>query len=264
MRSSSADAPCSNSAFAELSGCTQLELLVTWNIGAVFADIAVEEPVARIKAQIANSAEGATAARRLALGRLVKQALERRRAAVATHVTDALRAVAIDIIANPVAADHVVLHLVLLLKIDALGEADRCLEALDAAYGGRLCFRCVGPMPPASFATVEIEFLDGGEIERASRILGVARTASRDELRSAYRRLARLAHPDTAHRSDHNAGTMAALTDAYKVLVRPARARETDRPRGGAGVSDIAARAVLVSIRRQDGAGRAARAGGES
>ena len=259
MRSSSADTPCSNSAFAELSGCTQLELLVTWDIDAVFADIAVEEPVARLKAQIADSAEGATAARRMALGRLVKQALERRRAAVATHVAEALRAVAIDTIANPVAADRVVLHLVLLLKIDALGEADRCLEALDAAYGGRLCFRCVGPMPPASFATVEIEFLEGGEIERASRILGVARTASLHELGSAYRRLARLAHPDTADRSDDNAGTMAALTDAYKVLARHARARAADRPVGGAGVPDIAARTVLVSICRQDGAGPAAR-----
>jgi len=255
-----------DSAFAELSDCTQLEVLVTWDIGAVFADIANEVSVGRLKAQIANSAEGAAAALRLALGRLVKQALEHRRAAVATHVAEALRAVAIDTIANPVMSDRVVLHLVLLLRTDALGAADRCLETLDAAYGGRLCFRCVGPMPPASFATVEIEFLPGDEIERASRILEVARTASVDEVRSAYHRLARVTHPDTAGRSGHDGITMAALTDGYKALARYARAREIDRHHGGACVSDpdIAARAVLVSIRRPDGESRTARPAAES
>src|SRR5262245_51533159 len=78
-----------DSTFAELQGCTQLEISVTWDIDAEFADIASEVPVAQLKAQIADSVAGATAARRLALGRLVKQALDRRRAGVATHVTDA-------------------------------------------------------------------------------------------------------------------------------------------------------------------------------
>ena len=252
-----------DSTFAELQGCTQLEISVTWDIDAEFADIASEVPVAQLKAQIADSVAGATAARRLALGRLVKQALDRRRAAVATHVSDALRAVAIDTIANPVAADRAVLHLVLLLKTDALGKVDRCLETLDAAYGGRLCFRCVGPMPAANFATLEIEVLEGGEVEHAGRVLGVAPTVSLDEVRSAFHRLARAAHPDAADRSDDSAGTMAALSDAYKVLARYARAREAYPQGGGSAVSDpdIAAPAVLVSIRRPDaesGVGRIA------
>src|SRR5262249_42193483 len=178
-----------DSTFAELKGCTQLEVSVTWDVEAVFADIAGEEAVARLKAQIADNGQAATTAQRLALGRLVKAALERRRAAVATQISPALRA-----IASPVAADRVVLPPVLLLKIDALGEVDRCLETLDAAYGARLCFRCVGPMPPANFAMLEIERLESAEMERAGRILGVAPTASLDDVRFAYRRLARTAH----------------------------------------------------------------------
>jgi DnaJ-domain-containing protein 1 len=219
--------PLLDSTFAELKGCTQLEVSVTWDVEAVFADIAGEEAVARLKAQIADNGQAATTAQRLALGRLVKAALERRRAAVATQISHALRAVAVDAIASPVAADRVVLHLVLLLKIDALGEVDRCLETLDAAYGARLCFRCVGPMPPANFATLEIERLESAEMERAGRILGVAPTASLDDVRCAYRRLARAAHPDASDRCEGKAGTMAALSDAYRALARYAR------PRGG-------------------------------
>src|SRR5262249_41714192 len=70
---------------------------------------------------------------------------------------------------SPVPSQPTASHLVLLLKIDALGEVDRCLETLDAAYGARLCFRCVGPMPPANFATLEIERLESDEMERAGR-----------------------------------------------------------------------------------------------
>ena len=258
--------PLLDSTFAELKGCTQLEVSVTWDVEAVFADIAGEEAVARLKAQIADNGQAATTAQRLALGRLVKAALERRRAAVATQISHALRAVAVDAIASPVAADRVVLHLVLLLKIDALGEVDRCLETLDAAYGARLCFRCVGPMPPANFAMLEIERLESDEMERAGRILGVAPTASIDDVRCAYRRLARAAHPDTSDRCEGKAGTMAALSDAYRALARYARARAADRRDDGICVSDpnIAAPAVLVSIRRQDAENRVGRFAAES
>jgi DnaJ-domain-containing protein 1 len=258
--------PLLDSTFAELKGCTQLEVSVTWDVEAVFADIAGEEAVARLKAQIADNGEAATTAQRLALGRLVKAALERRRAAVATQISHALRAVAVDAIASPVAADRVVLHLVLLLKIDALGEVDRCLETLDAAYGARLCFRCVGPMPPANFATLEIERLESDEMERAGRMLGVAPTASLDDVRCAYRRLARVAHPDASDRCEGKAGTMAALSDAYRALARYARARAADRRDDGICVSDpnIAAPAVLVSIRRQDAENRVGRFAAES
>jgi len=243
-----------DSTFAELRGCAQLEVSVTWDTDAVFADIADEEAVAELKARITDKQQAATTAQRLALGRLVKAALERRRAAVATHIVRTLRAVAVDAIASPVVADRTVLHLVLLLKLDALGEVDRCLETLDAAYGGRLHFRCVGPMPPANFATLEIELLEGDEMERASRMLGVAPTASVDDVRSAYHRLARAAHPDTADRCDGKAAAMGALSDAYRMLARYARAREADRRGGGSRAcdSDIAAPGVLVSIRRPD------------
>jgi hypothetical protein len=258
------ECPLFDSTFAKLRACTQLEISVTWDLDAVFADIAGEEDVVRVKAQIADDGTAVTTAQRLELGRLVKAALERRRAVVATHVANALRAVAIDAIVSPVTVDHLVLQLVVLVKIDALGEVDHCLEALDAAYGGRLRFRCIGPMPPASFATLEIELLEGDEIERAGRMLGVAPTASLADVRSAYRRLARSAHPDAADNCADNTAMMTALSDAYRLLVRYARAHDADRC-GDSLVSqfDIDAPAMFVSIRTSE-AQSGARIGAES
>ena len=258
------ECPLFDSTFAKLRACTQLEISVTWDLDAVFADIAGEDDVVRVKAQIADDGTAVTTAQRLELGRLVKAALERRRAVVATHVANALRAVAIDAIVSPVTVDHLVLQLVVLVKIDALGEVDHCLEALDAAYGGRLRFRCIGPMPPASFATLEIELLEGDEIERAGRMLGVAPTASLADVRSAYRRLARSAHPDAADNCAGNAAMMTALSDAYRLLVRYARAHDADRY-GASRVSepDVDAPAMFVSIRTSE-AQSGARIGAES
>jgi hypothetical protein len=121
-------------------------------------------------------------------------------------------------------------------------------------------------MPPANFATLEIERLESDEMERAGRMLGVAPTASLDDVRCAYRRLARVAHPDASDRCEGKAGTMAALSDAYRALARYARARAADRRDDGICVSDpnIAAPAVLVSIRRQDAENRVGRFAAES
>ena len=134
--------------FAELEGCTQLEILITWDLNAVFSDIAMEEPIARLKARLTKNAEDVTPAGRAALGGLVKDALERRRAALAGRLSEALRTVAIDTIVHPIVADRIVLHMALLVKTDAVDAVDRCLETLDAEFGGGLSFRCVGPTAP--------------------------------------------------------------------------------------------------------------------
>src|SRR5262249_57863887 len=60
--------PLLDSTFAELKCCTQLEVSVTWDVEAVFADIAGEEAVARLKAQIADNGADATPSHRLELG----------------------------------------------------------------------------------------------------------------------------------------------------------------------------------------------------
>ncbi|MBV9237058.1 MAG: GvpL/GvpF family gas vesicle protein [Xanthobacteraceae bacterium] len=234
-------------AFIELESCTQFVIVVTWDLDAVFADIAAQEPIARLKVRLAAN-EGATPAERAAFGKLVKDALEERRAAVASSLLNGLRAVAIDLIINPVTADRTVLDVALLVKTNAGAAVERCLEMLDAEHTGRLRFCCIGPMPPASFATVLIDFLEPDEIERASRILHVEGGVGIEDVRSAYHRLARTIHPDATGGSG---AEMAALSEAYKIMLRHARARENE-PSYGAALPDTPA--VLVSIERQESA----------
>ncbi|MEK6279277.1 MAG: J domain-containing protein [Acidobacteriota bacterium] len=53
------------------------------------------------------------------------------------------------------------------------------------------------------------------------KILGVRRTASKSEVRSAYRRLARVRHPDVNGGSESAAREFALLSKAYRILIDP-------------------------------------------
>ncbi len=53
------------------------------------------------------------------------------------------------------------------------------------------------------------------------KILGVKRSASKSEVRSAYRKLARVRHPDVNGGSESAAREFALLSKAYRVLIDP-------------------------------------------
>ena len=53
------------------------------------------------------------------------------------------------------------------------------------------------------------------------KVLGIRRTASKSEVKSAYRKLARLRHPDVNRDSESAAREFALLTKAYRVLMDP-------------------------------------------
>ena len=53
------------------------------------------------------------------------------------------------------------------------------------------------------------------------KVLGIKRSASRPEVKSAYRKLARLRHPDVNGGSENAAREFALLARAYRVLIDP-------------------------------------------
>ena len=235
--------PAFQAAFDRLAGCVQVEILVKWDVKTVFAEIANEDAIVGLKKKWELHVGAPEDALRFAIGKLVKQSLDRRRTALAASLSAALREVAVDAIANPATADQVVLHLVLLMKADRMAALDRCLETLDTANAGRLTCRCVGPLAPYSFATVEIEIVEAAALAKAMRLLGVGPGSSVAQVRLAYRRAAKSVHPDAVGAGGN--ASMVALTEACRILSLNA---ET------AGTPVLADRSVIVSVRRQEGA----------
>ncbi len=232
--------PAFSATFDRLEGCAQVEILIKWDVQAVFAEIAKEDAIAGLKKKWELNVGPADEALRVVLGGLVKQSLERRRATLAAALFETLQTVGVDAIPYPATADQVALHLVLLMKSDRMAALDRLMEELDATHGGRLSFRCVGPLAPYNFATVEIEIVDAAALTQAMRLLDVGPAAGAAEIRAAYRRAAKKVHPDMAGAAVGGSAGMAALTEACRLLSLHAEA------------GDLADCPVLVSVRRQE------------
>jgi curved DNA-binding protein CbpA len=78
--------------------------------------------------------------------------------------------------------------------------------------------------------------------------LGVAATASEQEIRTAYRRLARRFHPDLNAGDERAAELFKRITEAYETLADPGRRRRYDELRARRSSSRPARRARTVVV----------------
>ena len=243
---------------AELSRHIQVELIVSWNIDDIVREVAAEDAVVQLKAQIAAQAGGATSDQRLAIGKLVKDALDGRRESYRSRIVTTVRSVAADLVENAVMDDRMVANLALLLPRGASDALDRRLAELDEEFGSRLNFRCIGPLPPYSFATVEVNLPSFEAIDQARRALSLGEKAGLAEIKSAYRRQIRQVHPDLTATLAVDEGHATRLTDAYKTLMNYAEA--LPRAAGDDTVGESGYRfdrgavedSILVMVRRQE------------
>ena len=204
-------------AFERMKGKSQFEILVTWDPEPVFASIAAEPEVVQLKQELTTDGYGAYLVAASRLGALVKWFFVRRRNKLADGIAQVLRQISQDAVPNALMDDRMVLNMALLIEDDRTAALDDCLETLDASYEGKLTFRCIGPLPPHSFATVEITFLEAGKITRARRLLELDAVQDARTLQAAYRRLAKQAHPDTAA-GGGDGERIAELKDAFTTL----------------------------------------------
>ncbi|MBI4759358.1 MAG: DnaJ domain-containing protein, partial [Chloroflexi bacterium] len=111
-----------------------------------------------------------------------------------------------------------VTNVALLVDKAGRGALDQRLKSLDEEFEGRLHFRCVGPLPPYSFATVEVQVPSFETVDEARRLLGLGEAATPGEIKRAYHRLASRLHPDHNPNSPEAEARMAELTQAYRLL----------------------------------------------
>lgn len=206
------------SALENFAGLIQMEVVVLWNLSGILQEIGREEAIVQLKTEVLARGTEVTATERMAIGQMVQASLERRRAVLHDRILSSLSELAMDTTVNPLMDDNMVANVALLLDEARSKALEQRLEALDGEFGGRLHFRCVGPLPPYSFASVEVEMLSFEAIDEARKQLGLGEAATLDEIKVAYRRLASELHPD--HNPDNpDAGNqMTALKNAFNLL----------------------------------------------
>ncbi len=239
---------------AELSQHVQVELIVSWSMEEVLREVAAEEAVARLKGELEAQPAEAIHDLRIALGKLVKGSIDRKRESYRSRILAVLRPIATDLAENALMDDRMVANLALLLPEAASEALDQRLAQLDEEFDGGLNFRCVGPLPPYSFATVDVSLPSFDVIDQARRVLNLGDSANLADIKTAYRRLIQRLHPDHVAALQAGDGGPARLTDAYKTLTSyaaalPAMAGVPSECRFDRSAVEGA---ILVAVRRQE------------
>jgi DnaJ-domain-containing protein 1 len=250
--------PLFRSTIEQVNHLVQMELVVMWNPQDVFKEIGSEEDIVHIMTQAAAHPETVTKADRVGLGQLVQASLERRRTALRQQALTFLLDVVLDAKPNPLMDDRMAVNVALLLAKKNQDVLYQRLDELDRSFAGKLDFKCVGPLPPYSFAMAEVQVPCFEEVTTARRQLGLAETTPVSEIRRAYRQLASQLHPDRNPQDSLAQTRMTELTQAYQLLTAYAQSRartlppadwdqvlcHLDRP--------TVERTLLISVHRQE------------
>jgi DnaJ-domain-containing protein 1 len=178
-------------AFSEVGDAVEIDLSATWDEGAVLADVA---PVAAV--QSADGPDVESLEDRIRLGSLVAERLEQRRDKYRQRAVSDLAPLARDLQSVPRPTDELVFNLAFLVEREDLDRFEAGVDRLGEDLGDRLSFRYVGPLPPYSFASVELTHADPAVIASALQTLELSDRVSPAELRRVYRDLAAAHHPD--------------------------------------------------------------------
>src|SRR3989440_16351 len=142
---------------AQVRGRIELELRVLWHEERLFADIVAEnEDIRALRDRLAGQAPAATHYERIQLGELVAAALERKSAAEAAALLDALEPLAVETKVNKNLGDMMLLNAAFLVDRSQEPAFDAKVQALGETQAGRLIFRYVGPLPPYNFVDIRV------------------------------------------------------------------------------------------------------------
>ena len=98
---------------------------------------------------------------------------------------------------------------------------------LNTEFNETLNFRCVGPLPPYSFYTLEIKTVKNEDIDWARKRLGLSGDiTSKNEIKKAYQRQALSTHPDRNLNAPGAGKEFDDVNKAYKILEDYCTARE--------------------------------------
>lgn len=206
-------------ALEEMDDKIELEVVATWNnFDSILKEIGEEEKIKKFKEEAAKTRSEAYAAARMEMGKMVKSALDDRRANVASEIAEALRGGTVDYWPHELLDDSMIMNVAFLIQRDKEGEFDQKVNQLNEKYEEKLDFRCVGPLPPYSFSTMEIRRMDFEEVNAARILLELGEEATLSEIREHHRNLAHRFHPDQ-HPGDPEAQKQfERITKAYRTL----------------------------------------------
>jgi len=196
----------------------EIDVLANWNTQAILKEIAARDPeIVELKRHLQSLPLAEQQSKKLSLGMLVSAKLKETAKRYAAEIQMALKEASESYATHDVMNDEMVFNASFLLARDGEDIFFKALEGLDKQYQGNLNFKCVGPLPPYSFATVTLKRFDQEQIYWAHEALRLKGSVEVDQVNRAYKNIARQCHPDT--HPELNKKEFEAVHQAYELLV---------------------------------------------
>jgi hypothetical protein len=173
----------------------EIEVAATWDKNKILKEISTEPEIIRASKALIDKGHQ-TLQEQIQLGRIVKTFMDKRRSSYREQMLNFLMSLAVDLQPNVLVSDEMVMNVAFLVEKANQQEFDSCVKQLDDLFHNQINFRIIGPLPPYSFATVEVTRPNLEKIEEARQLLHLGNAFSESDVRKAYRHLAAESHPD--------------------------------------------------------------------
>jgi len=216
--------------FARAKNSIEIDVVATLNdFKSFLQEVSEEEEIKQLKQSLLGKKGGVTINDQMKLGVLVKRHLDKKKEILANQIQTALGEITQNLKAHDLMDDKMVLNTAFLLDKNRQKEFEHKLDEIDDKFEDKLNFRCVGPLPPYSFYTLEVKKPQFEEIDWAKKKLGLEKDfITAIEIKKAHYRTALTCHPDKNPDTPNIEQKFDEMTRAYKILLDYYRASSQD------------------------------------
>lgn len=197
----------------------ELDVVALWsNLDLVWQEIGEEERIKKFKQEIAQRSSDQTYEQKIELGKMVKSALDEKRDKCAAEILKVLQEEAEGFRSHLLMNDSMIMNVAFLMDRGKEKEFDQKVNELNERYEERINFRCVGPLPPYSFSTIEVKKIEFEAVDNARKALGLSDEATMFEIKEAHRKLTHKYHPDKNPDDIRAVEQFKRVSEAHKIL----------------------------------------------
>lgn len=183
--------------FGKIKNKIELDITATWtDLVPVLREVGETHEIQELKEKLLARPGGVSPADQIEIGQLIKSCLDKKREALAAEIIAVWGAVGADSRNHPLMDDRMILNTAWLIEKSRKDEFEGLLDRLNNSIGENINFRCVGPLPPYSFYTIESKRLSFEEVDRARKALNLGNRATKEDIVKAYRARVKQCHPD--------------------------------------------------------------------
>jgi len=198
----------------------ETDVVATWtDFNSILKEIGEEEEIKKLKEKILTNPKRITVDDQMKVGVMIKKALDKKREKYALQIQTFLNNYCTAFKVHELMDDRMVINVACLINIGEQKDFDRKVGEINTKFAEKLNFRCVGPLPPYSFYTLEIKKMQFEEIDWAKKKLRLSDDfATKNEVKKVYRKLAFSFHPDRNPNIPGIEKEFDELTKAYRIL----------------------------------------------